>query len=87
MEQEALVAHGASLLLKERYDSDKVILPICTQCGAIVIDDKIHNKLSCSLCNSNLIEPIEVSYAFKLLLEELQGMHVLTKFELKNKYE
>jgi DNA-directed RNA polymerase beta subunit len=87
MEQEALVAHGASLLLKERYDSDKVIIHICTQCGAIVIDDKIHNKLSCSLCNSNLVEPIEVSYAFKLLLEELQGMHVLTKFELKNKYE
>jgi len=28
MEQQALVAHGASLLLKERYDSDKVVLPI-----------------------------------------------------------
>jgi len=26
MEQQALVAHGASLLLKERYDSDKVLL-------------------------------------------------------------
>jgi len=87
MEQEALVAHGASLLLKERYNSDKVIIHICSQCGAIVVDDKIHNKQVCSLCNSTLIEPIEMSYAFKLLLEELQGMHVLTKFELKNKYE
>jgi len=87
MEQEALVAHGASLLLKERYDSDKVIIHICTQCGAIVIDDKIHNKIVCSLCNSTLVEPVEMSYAFKLLLEELQGMHILTKFELKNKYE
>jgi DNA-directed RNA polymerase subunit B len=87
MEQEALVAHGASLLLKERYDSDKVIIHICSQCGAIVVDDRIHNKLACSLCNSTLVEPVEMSYAFKLLLEELQGMHVLTKFELKNKYE
>ncbi|MFH0711950.1 MAG: DNA-directed RNA polymerase subunit B'' [archaeon] len=87
MEQEALVGHGASLLLKERYDSDKVVINICTKCGSIVIDDQIHNKKVCSLCHSNQVEPVEVSYAFKLLIEELQGLHLLTKFELKNKYE
>ncbi len=87
MEQEALVGHGASLLLKERYDSDKVVINICSKCGSIVIDDQIHNKKVCSLCHSNQVEPIEVSYAFKLLIEELQGLHLLTKFELKNKYE
>jgi DNA-directed RNA polymerase subunit B len=87
MEQEALVGHGASLLLKERYDSDKVVVQICSKCGATVIDDQIHNKKVCSLCHSNQVEPIEVSYAFKLLVEELQGLHLLTKFELKNKYE
>jgi len=87
MEQEALVAHGASLLLKERYDSDKVVIPICTQCGAIGLDDKIHEKIACPLCNSNQVEPVEMSYAFKLLIEELQSLHLLTKFELKNKYE
>ena len=87
MEQQALVAHGASLLLKERYDSDKVTLPICTKCGAIAIEDNIRNKISCPICNSEEIEPIEVSYAFKLLLEELQGLHIKSSFELKNKYE
>ena len=87
MEQQALVAHGASLLLKERYDSDKVVLPICTQCGAIAIDDTIKNKIECPLCHSENVEPIEISYAFKLLLEELQGLHIRTFFELKNKYE
>jgi len=87
MEQEALVGHGASLLLKERYDSDKVVINICSKCGSIVIDDQIHNKRVCSLCHSNQIEPIEVSYAFKLLIEELQGLHLLAKFGLKNKYE
>ena len=87
MEQEALVGHGASLLLKERYDSDKVVINICTKCGSIVIDDQIHNKKVCSLCHSNQVEPVEVSYAFKLLIEELQGLHLLTKFGLKNKYE
>lgn len=87
MEQEALVGHGASLLLKERYDSDKVIIHICSKCGSVVIDDQIHNKKVCSLCHSNQVEPVEVSYAFKLLAEELQGLHLMTKFELKNKYD
>jgi len=87
MEQEALVAHGASLLLKERYDSDKVVLPICTRCGSIGIDDNISNKLSCPMCGSEDVEPVEMSYAFKLLLEELQGLHIHTSFGLKNKYE
>ena len=87
MEQEALVAHGASLLLKERYDSDKVVLPICTKCGSLGIDDNIRNKVTCPMCNSGEIEFVEISYAFKLLLEELQGLHIHTAFKLKNKYE
>ena len=87
MEQEALVAHGASLLLKERYDSDKVILPICTKCGAIAIEDTIRGKMTCPMCNSTDIEPVEISYAFKLLVDEIQSLHIRTKFNLKNKYE
>ena len=87
MEQQALVAHGASLLLKERYDSDKVVLHICSECGSIGIEDNIRNKILCPICNSETIEPVEVSYAFKLLLEELQSLHIHTSFELKNKYE
>ena len=87
MEQQALVAHGASLLLKERYDSDKIILHICENCGSIAIEDNIRNKIYCPICNSEETEPVEISYAFKLLLEELQGLHIQTKFKLKNKYE
>jgi DNA-directed RNA polymerase subunit B len=87
MEQQALVAHGASLLLKERYDSDKVSLPICSKCGSIGINDTIRSRIICPICNSEEIEFVEVSYAFKLLLEELQGLHIHTSFKLKNKYE
>ena len=87
MEQQALVSHGASLLLKERYDSDKVRLPICSKCGTIAVEDTIRNKTTCPNCHSEQIEPVEVSYAFKLLVEELQGLHIRTSFELKNKYE
>jgi len=87
MEQQALVAHGASLLLKERYDSDKILLPICTKCGATGIDDNIRDKTICPMCGSESIEHVEVSYAFKLLMEELQGLHIHSMFQLKNKYE
>lgn len=87
MEQQALVAHGASLLLKERYDSDRVVLPICTKCGAIAVEDNIKNKKICPVCSSEEVEPVEVSYAFKLLVEELQGLHIQTTFGLKNRYE
>ena len=87
MEQEALVAHGASLLLKERYDSDKVIIHICTKCGYMAVEDNIHKKIYCPMCGSQEAEPVEMSYAFKLLVDEVQGLHLATKFDLKNKYE
>jgi DNA-directed RNA polymerase subunit B len=87
MEQQALVAHGASLLLKERYDSDTVKVPICLNCGTISIQNNIKNTLKCPSCNNKEAEYVEISYAFKLLLEELQGLHIFTKFQLKNKFE
>ncbi|KKL05216.1 hypothetical protein LCGC14_2608280, partial [marine sediment metagenome] len=87
MEQQALVAHGASLLLKERYDSDKVVLYVCSKCGSIAVEDSVREKIVCPVCSSEDSEPVEISYVFKLLLEELQGMHIHTKLKLKNKYE
>jgi DNA-directed RNA polymerase subunit B len=87
MEQQALVGHGASLLLKERYDSDKVILYVCNHCGSVAVEDNIRDKIICPLCSSEDAEPIEISYVFKLLLEELQSLHIHTKLKLKNKYE
>ena len=87
MEQQALVGHGASLLLKERYNSDKTTIYICKECGNMTYEDVIRNKTPCNLCGGHESEPIEVSYAFKLLVDELLGLGVHTKFELKNKYE
>lgn len=87
MEQQALVGHGAALLLKERYDSDKTTLYVATQSGYLAIRDRIRNKTYCPITGSTDVEPIEVSYAFKLLVDELLAMHILTSFDLKNKYE
>ncbi len=87
MEQQALAGHGSSLLLKERYDSDKTVVYICSECGSVGYEDSIRKKVICSVCGSNESEPVEVSYAFKLLIDELLGLGIQTKFRLKNKYE
>lgn len=87
MEQQALAAHGAALLLKERYSSDKTIIYICKECGNMTYEDVIRNKTPCGLCGSNESDPVEISYAFKLLVDELLGLGIHTKFTLKNKYE
>jgi DNA-directed RNA polymerase subunit B len=87
MEQQALAGHGASLLLKERYDSDKTVVHICRDCGHMTYEDTIRGKIACEMCGSNEVEPVEISYAFKLLVDELIGLGIETTFELKNKYE
>ncbi len=87
MEQQALAGHGAALLLKERYDSDKTVIWICKDCGNMTYEDTIRNKVACNMCGGNEAEPLEISYAFKLLVDELLGLGIHTSFELKNKYE
>ncbi|OIO62736.1 DNA-directed RNA polymerase subunit B [Candidatus Woesearchaeota archaeon CG_4_10_14_0_2_um_filter_33_10] len=87
MEKDTFVAHGASLLLKERFDADGTVIPICESCGMVAVHDKFRNKLYCPICGDNVeINFIEISYAFKLLLDELKSLTVHPKLILKNKY-
>ena len=87
MEKDCFVAHGASLLLKERFDSDRTVVHICEGCGMFAIYDGYRGKKFCSKCGSNMeISAIELSYAFKLLLDELKSLGVYPKLVLKSKY-
>ncbi|MEA3378697.1 MAG: DNA-directed RNA polymerase subunit B [Nanoarchaeota archaeon] len=87
MEKDCFVAHGASLLLKERFDSDKVQIHICENCGMLAIFDEMKGKAICSKCGANVeISSVEMSYAFKLLLDELKSLGIVPKLILKNKY-
>jgi len=87
MEQQALAGHGASLLLKERYDSDQTVIYVSNNSGEVGFEDSIRNKIVFPISGNDDGEPIEVSYAFKLLVDELLGLGIETKFELKDKYE
>ena len=87
MEKDCFVAHGASLLLKERFDSDKTVVYVCENCGMLAINDIIKDQFNCMRCGVNTeITPIEISYAFKLLLDELRALCIHTELKLKGKY-
>lgn len=80
MENHCFVAHGAALTLKERFDSDRAIIPICKKCGLVAIYNRFRRKGVCSVCGDDIpITFIEMSYAFKLLLDELKSMCIYPK--------
>lgn len=87
MEKDTFVAHGASLLLKERFDSDRTIVPVCESCGTIAIKDDYKGKSYCPICGENVeINDVEISYAFKLILDEFKSLGIYPKLQLENKY-
>lgn len=79
MEKDCLVAHGAAVTLKERFGSDKTKIQICVDDGIAAVNDKIKGKTYCPLCGGTNITDVEMSYAFKLLLDELQSMLIYPK--------
>ncbi len=87
MEKDTFVAHGASLLLKERFDSDKTVVPVCENCGIIAIHDLVKEKRYCPICGDNVeVTDVEISYAFKLILDEFKSLGIYPKIILKTKY-
>jgi DNA-directed RNA polymerase subunit B' len=87
MEKDTFVAHGASMLLKERFDADRTIAPICEKCGLVAVEDIFAKKSYCPLCGEDTeISRIEISYAFKLFLDEIKSLGIYPKLKLKSKY-
>lgn len=83
MEKDVLISHGAALVLKERFDSDKTVVPICSECGLVAYWDRVKNKKVCPICGETKIIDIEMSYAFKLMLDELKSMLIYPKIIMK----
>ncbi len=87
MEKDTFVAHGASLLLKERFDSDSTVVPVCENCGMVAVYNEFKDQSYCPSCGDNVeISDVEISYAFKLMLDELKSLGVYPSMKLKPKY-
>jgi DNA-directed RNA polymerase subunit B len=88
MERDCLIGHGAAMLLRDRLleESDKYTLYICENCGQIAFYDMKQRKYVCKICDEKAkVAPVIVSYAFKLLLQELQSLCITPKLRLKER--
>ena len=88
MEKDTFIAHGASLLLKERFNADKVVIPVCEDSGLMGYYDIRRNSKAISPLHGedSKVSNVEMSYAFKLLLDEFRSLGIYTKLNLENKY-
>jgi DNA-directed RNA polymerase subunit B len=88
MERDCLIAHGASMVIKDRLldESDGTTQFVCgnSKCGHVAMLDR-RGFLRCPLCGDNAnIYPVQTSYAFKLLLDELKSMGVALRLQLED---
>lgn len=87
MEKDTLVAHGSSMLLKERFSSDHVRVPVCLKSGLIGYFDARKGRLISPIYGEDSdMAWVEMSYAFKLLLDEIKSLGIYPKLQLTNKY-
>ena len=86
MEKDALISHGASILLKERFSSDQTTALVCRNCGYLADPYLNRYKSKCPICGGSKFDLVEVAYAFKLLVNELKSMGIYPTFETKDKF-
>jgi DNA-directed RNA polymerase subunit B len=88
MERDCLIGHGAAMLLRDRLleESDKYTLYVCENCGYIAYYDLKQRRYVCRICEDKAkISPVIVSYAFKLLLQELMSLCIAPRLKLKER--
>ena len=86
MEKDTLIAHGSSLLLKERFSSDREIVSIGDRTGDIAEYDGFTDKFISVVDPKETVSKVEMAYGFKLLLEQLKSLGINPKLNLKDKF-
>jgi DNA-directed RNA polymerase subunit B len=89
MERDCLIGHGAALLLRERLleESDKYTAMVCEECGMLAEYDRNRDRYRCRVCapKTTTISKVEMSYAFKLVLQELISLGIWPRLKLTDR--
>jgi DNA-directed RNA polymerase II subunit RPB2 len=88
MERDAVAAHGMSEFTKERLMecSDAFRCYSCRDCGNIAIANPVEGIWACRGCgNTTNFSNIEIPYAYKLLLQELESMCISSRVITQNR--
>ncbi|WP_152039956.1 DNA-directed RNA polymerase subunit B [Salinigranum salinum] len=87
MEREVLIGHGAAMALKERLldSSDREDVYISADTGMVAVEDVDQRRIYDPITgDEDNIHEIEVSYAFKLLLDEMVALGIRPRLELED---
>jgi len=88
MERDCVIAHGISEFTKERFMecSDLFRTYSCKDCGLIIVSNPKQGIWQCRACgNTTNFSAIEIPYAYKLLLQELETMNISSRFITQSK--
>jgi DNA-directed RNA polymerase subunit B' len=85
MEREVLIGHGAAMALKERLldSSDQETVYVSADTGMVAVEDVEQRRIYDPVTgDEDNIHELEVSYAFKLLLDEMKALGIRPRLEL-----
>jgi len=88
MERDCVAAHGMSEFTKERLMecSDAFRCYSCRDCGLLAIANPVEGIWVCRACgNTTSFSQIEIPYAYKLLLQELETMCISSRVITQSK--
>lgn len=88
MERDCVAAHGMAEFTKERLMecSDAFRCFSCRDCGLLAIANPVEGVWACRACgNTTNFSPIEIPYAYKLLLQELESMCISSRVITQSK--
>ncbi|SDG10357.1 DNA-directed RNA polymerase subunit B [Halorientalis regularis] len=87
MERDVFIGHGAAMTLKERLldESDREWIYVCAECGMTAVENVEQRRVYCPNCEEETdIHEVEMSYAFKLLLDEMKALGIAPRIELED---
>jgi DNA-directed RNA polymerase subunit B' len=87
MEREVLIGHGAAMALKERLldSSDREDVYVSADTGMVAVEDVDQRRIYDPITgDEDNIHEIEVSYAFKLLLDEMVALGIRPRLDLED---